>query len=765
MVAWRKYAQKAAQRVIDTVMGNGLAQDESEATSTGTTSPALAALARQAAAEGCVLLTNDGTLPLVPTREVAVFGRCQIDWFFMGYGSGGSVHPTYTVNLLDGLDAANVRYNQVLASTYRAWCASENNEAERGWWGHWPTHHPEMPVSVELAQAAAQAAATAVVVIGRCTGEDLDLPLAPGGYYLSDDEKTLLDTITDAFEHVVVVLNTSNVIDLSWIESYGSKLGAVLVAWQGGMEAGNAVTDVLYGRVCPSGRLACTVARSYAQYPSSATFGKRRRIDYVEDVFVGYRHFETYAPSAIQFGFGHGLSYTTFSAEILALKREDLTVTARVRIANTGRVAGRKTVLLWCEPPQGSVPAPTRVLAAFAKTGLIAPGLYEDIDLVCNLADIASFDKTMGSFVLEAGSYQFDCTRTASAIDLPKRMVVQQCEPICLTPDRLRVRILNNLPAELPASGSGTLTFGDVVKGRATLEEFVARLSDNELEALSCGEGAMNSTLGAPGNAGAFGGVSEELRARGVPAIICADGPSGARLQRRCSLLPCATALACTWDTALVEKLFACLGEELRANGVDVLLAPGMNIQRNPRCGRNFEYFSEDPLATGYMASAVVSGLQGAGVSACPKHLACNSQEMRRNTSDSRVSERALREVYLRGFQICVREAKPDLIMTSYNKVNGVWAHYHYDLATTVLRDEWGYDGVVITDWWMKPARSPEFEDLRNNAYRLRAGVDVLMPGSMSHVLNVREKPAGISRAELQRTALRVLRLALGHWG
>jgi len=296
-------------------------------------------------------------------------------------------------------------------------------------------------------------------------------------------------------------------------------------------------------------------------------------------------------------------------------------------------------------------------------------------------------------------------------------------------------------------------------------------LSDEELEALSRGHGMMGSNLGVAGNAGAFGGVIESLRQKGVPPIITSDGPAGLRLKKYCALLPCGTALACTWNTELVETLSAKVGEEMIHYGVDVQLAPGMNIHRNPLCGRNFEYFSEDPLLSGKTAAAVVRGVQSQGKAACPKHFACNNQETNRNRNDSRVSERALREIYLRNFEIVIKEGKPLTIMTSYNKVNGVWSHYNYDLVTTILRGEWGYTGCVITDWWMQKAKSPEFPKLKNNAYRVRAQVDVLMPGDMGHIaktyksdgslLKTLGQPDGITRGELRRTAKNVLMLAL----
>lgn len=311
---------------------------------------------------------------------------------------------------------------------------------------------------------------------------------------------------------------------------------------------------------------------------------------------------------------------------------------------------------------------------------------------------------------------------------------------------------------------------GEVAAGGRTMEEFVAQLSDEELEALTRGHGRMNSPLGAPGNAGVFGGTLDSLRAKGVPAVTCTDGPSGIRLSAYASLLPSGTTLASTWDPALVRELAAEHGREMLAKGSDVLLSPGMNIHRDPLCGRNFEYFSEDPLVTGRMAVAVVGGVQSQGVAACPKHFAANNQETNRSHNDSRVSERALREIYLKGFEMVVKEAQPQTIMTSYNKINGVWAHYHYELVTTILRGQWGYEGMVMTDWWMQHSRDPHFPGLWDSAYRVRAGVDVLMPGSTVDGMRRGKdrslsrslaKPDGIGRGEIQAVAGRVLRFAM----
>ena len=328
------------------------------------------------------------------------------------------------------------------------------------------------------------------------------------------------------------------------------------------------------------------------------------------------------------------------------------------------------------------------------------------------------------------------------------------------------------MPAEIPQTGDKGIKLIDVKNGKNTMRDFVAQLSDEELCDINRGEGAMGSSLGTPGNAGAYAGITESLRAKGIPAIITADGPAGLRVSRFTTLLPCGTAIACSFNDKLVEELFTLMGNEIVHFGVDVNLAPGMNIHRNPLCGRNFEYYSEDPLVSGLMAAAITNGVQKhKGCATTIKHYAANNQEYNRNHNDSRVSGQALREIYLKNFEYCVKLGNPGNLMTSYNKVNGVWSHYNYDLVTTVLRKEWGYNGNVITDWWMRKSASPEFPNIKNNAYRVRAQVDVLMPGNMSYVkqkygfdkelyksLNSAD---GITRAELQRTAINVLNFAM----
>ena len=769
--------------------------------------PELARSARELAARGTVLLRNDGTLPLEQGSEVALFGRTQKDWIAVGYGSGGDVNTPYVTNLLDSLrEGGAVTVDEELAACYEAW--SVQSPADPGEeWGQWPRHFPEPPLEEAAVREAARRSRIAVVVIGRAAGEDRDNVLEPGAYYLTDAEKQLLAQVTNTFEKTIALIDTGNVIDLGWLEDY--PLAAVLMAWSGGMEGGRAVADVLTGAAEPGGRLTDTIARRYEDYPSAGHFGDPEVTEYVEDVFVGYRYFETFAPERVLFPFGYGLGYTTFALAPGAVSLDAGSVSVPTTVTNTGRRSGSEVVQVYVQAPDGALSTPARSLAAFARTAELEPGSSQQLALSVPLGELASYDDSgatghRSAWVLEAGEYRIfvgpDVRRAelAGSFHLADLRVVRQLEEVAaVRPEHgfarmvrgrdengraqvgwepaptakvdLAQRILDRLPPALEPIEDPAARFEDLAAGLLTLEEFVARLTPDELASLAYGHIVMDSPLGAPGNAGALGGVTEALRSRGIPPVTTTDGPSGLRLAAYAALLPCGTALASSWDPRAVRELAALRGQEMVRKGSDVILSPGMNIHRDPLCGRNFEYFSEDPVLTGAMGAAVVAGVQSQGVSACPKHFAANNQETQRSVSDSRVSERALREIYLRGFEIMVREAAPQNLMTSYNRINGVWGHYHYDLVTTVLRGEWGFEGNVVTDWWMRSAQDPLFPALRDSAYRVRAQVDVLMPGSEVHFGTTREdaildsfgREGGITLGELQRTAANVLRYLL----
>ena len=804
----KKSLHKLFNKVVAMAMGTDLSQPATEADGAPYVTAGMPALARQAAAEGIVLLKNDGALPLARGARVSLFGRCFYDGFYVGYGSGGDVKPPYIRTFAEGAEGAaragRIVIDRETEGVYSRWRAEKSNAPDDGFWGHWPRFYKEMPVPCALARAAAGRSEVALVLIGRAAGEDRDNLNAAGGYLPTGEERRMLAAVTAAFERTVVIIDSGSVLDLSFLEEYGGRVSAIVYAFFGGMEAGGALFDVLTGETSPSGRLAATFAKSYADYPSAGRFGGKEYTEYAEDIFVGYRYFETFAKERTLYPFGFGLSYTRFCMEVLSFSEREGVFEVSVRVKNCGERAGKEVVQLYCAPPQGALGKPARVLAAFAKTGELAPGEEETLPLRCTLRELASFDDLgaveKNAFVLEAGEYRFyvgESVRadlSAGTYAVEETRVLARTGGACAPQKPLRrlcareregklvpvfedapaggydekTRILAQLPAEIVRTGERGYTFADYAEGRVSLEAFLAQLSDGELEALTRGFGCMNAPQGVSGNAGAFGGITQRLAARGVPAAIAADGPAGLRLNRYASLLPCGAALACSWNAPLVRSLYEKLGEEGAHYGVDVWLGPGMNLCRDPLCGRNFEYFSEDPLLAGRLAAAAVQGVQSRGLAACPKHFACNNQEAYRNQSDSRVPSRALRELYLRAFEICIAEGDPLCVMTSYNKVNGEWAHYNFGLVTEILRGDWGYRHLVITDWWMRRAESPHFAGVKDNAYRVRAQVDVLMPGNRGHLrkryisdgtllrrLNGR---GGITRAEVQRSAGNTLR-------
>lgn len=744
-----------------------LSQDENGSVKVDkTVTQGMPELARLAAAEGAVLLENNGVLPLKEGTVVSLFGRTYNDYFYVGYGSGGDVNRPYNINISQGIiNCPHLELNESLHKVYMDWI--EKNPVSHGYWAHWPLRYEEMPLSDEIVKQARDVSSTAVVTIGRSSGEDRDCDLANGSYYLHDEEINMLNMVCKYFDDIIILLNVGNIIDMSWVKHYAKKIGAVMYVWQGGMESGNAIADLLCGEVSPSGKLCDTVAKEYSDYPSSSSFGNKKYNEYTEDIFVGYRYFETFAKEKVLYPFGYGLSYTDFDIKFSGAQADDTGFRFSFTVTNTGARAGKEILQLYLSKPCAKLGNPARELAAFAKTDELQPSESQNIELFVNMYQLTSYDdcgatNNAESYVTEQGEYAFYAGNSVRNTVMvysyyqENTEIWQRLKQVCAPKHDISVmqarqddngkvvlsyklaskerydmatRIINNLPETIEQTGDRGIKLDDVKNGRATLDEFVAQLNNEELEAITRGDYKMDSPLGAKGNAGAYGGVTESLRAKGIKPVITTDGPSGIRLLACCSLLPIGTLLACSFNTALTDDLYSIIAKEMKEKGSDVLLAPGMNIHRNPLCGRNFEYFSEDPYLTGKMAAACVNGIQSQGGSACPKHFAGNNQELRRNTNDSRMSERALREIYLKGFEICIKEAKPKNIMTSYNKINGVWCHYNYDTCLTVLRREWGYEGNVMTDWWMQSSRSIEFPKLRNQAYRVRSGVDLLMPG------------------------------------
>lgn len=697
-----------------------------------------AVLARQATAEGCVLLENEGqALPLREGERVAVFGRMAFHYYKSGLGSGGLVNTRYVVGILDALkDCKEIRLDEKLMGIYEDWIR-ENPFDEGQGWGRVPWCQKEMEVTDEML-GCARDNDISLVIIGRTAGEDQDNNAGPGSYCLTETEEDMIRRVCQVSKRTVVVLNVGNIIDMSWVEKYHPQ--AVLYAWQGGQEGGNGVADVLTGKVCACGKLTDTIAQSIEDYPSTENFGDPFKNYYKEDIYVGYRYFETFAKDKVLYPFGYGLSYTSFGikAEILKNSEEELTVAAEV--VNTGAVKGKEVVQVYVKVPQGKLGNPARRLIGFAKTGELKPGEKEEVVIVIPKYDLTSYDDSgvtghKSCYVLEEGTYEIfvgSDVRSAESAGCyeEKFRVVEKLQeayaPVekfsrmkaVLMPDGsyqavteevpvrtvdLQERRKQNLPKTLAYTGDKGYKLVDVLDGKVSMENFVAQIREEDLIAMFRGEG-MCSPKVTPGTAAAFGGVTESMKALGIPVGCCADGPSGIRMDcgTKAFSLPNGTALGCTFNTELVGDLYEMTGKELRLNKIDSLLGPGMNIHRNPLNGRNFEYISEDPLLTGRICATQVKAMAKSGIGSTIKHFCGNNQEVGRSTSDSVMSERCLREIYLKGFEMAVREGGARSVMTTYGSVNGLWTAGSYDLCTTILRKEWGFEGIVMTDWWAK---------------------------------------------------------------
>ena len=748
-------------------------------------------------AEGCVLLRNEGkVLPFRKGEKVAVFGRIQLDYYKSGTGSGGMVNVSRVVGITEGLmESGAVEVNRELLKIYEDWCMENPFDLGTGW-GAEPWSQKEMPLSDELCEKTAEESETALVILGRTAGEDQDNRAEKGAYFLSDGEEEMLAKVRKHFKKMVVLLNVGGLIDMSFVTKYEPE--AVLYGWQGGMLGGIGTAQVLTGQVNPSGKLPDTIAYTIEDYPSHPYFGSRERNFYSEDIYVGYRYFETFAKDRVMYPFGFGLSYTTFSMETRLISVTKDLVRLEVAVTNTGDVAGKEVVQVYCEAPQGVLGKPARVLCGYEKTKELAPKETQVVSVTIKPSDVASFDDSgktghKSCFVLEPGEYflyvgsDVRSAKKAASTTVSRVFVMSEHEQV-LAPDRSfsrmvpaqngdgyavkfeevpavepqdEARRLSRMPKEIAYTGDKGIKLSDVAEGKATMDAFIAQFSDENLACIIRGEG-MSSPKVTPGTASTFGGVTEELAAFGIPCACCADGPAGIRMDcgTKAFSIPNGTLLASTFNKELIYELFTCFGLEAAYHKVDCMLGPGMNLHRHPLNGRNFEYFSEDPYLTGTMAAAELKGFHSAGVTGTVKHFCGNDQESGRHTTDSVISERALREVYLKCFEIAVKEGGASTIMTTYGSLNGVWTAGSYDLATAILRDDWGFDGMVMTDWWAAINRRNQLVDRRDFAAMAMSQNDVYMvcTDSLTHDDNVMEALAegSLKRGELQRNAANI---------
>ena len=753
-------------------------------------------LSKKAATEGIVLLKNDGTLPLCADNTVALFGKATIE-YIKGGGGSGDVHCPYIRNIYEGFltkeNENKISIYKPLAEFYKAYVKKESvnvltQEQINARWDivnnmdfcterddmtydtFAAMHVKEAEVPDELIVSAAENADTAIITLSRFSAEGVDRRPIKGDYYLSDLETALIDRCTELFRKVIIVINSGAVIDCEYFAE-NDKINAVLFAWQGGMEGGSALADIICGDETPSGKLADTIAKSYDCYPTKEDFWECfDHVDYSDDIYVGYRYFETIpgAASFVRYPFGFGLSYTSFELSEIMCFAHNNKINVVLNVKNNGTVSGKEVIQVYYAAPQGKLGKPAKALAAFSKTKLLSPGESETVFLSFPVSQMASFDDlgkiSKSSYVLEKGNYSFyigtsvrDTIKADFEFAVTEDTVTEKLESRC-KPWKLAKRMLSDGSFEELPLGEPEYFYGDVSDTNAkapecdvifdkvgsdiTMSEFVKQLSIDELCFLVGGQPPTGVA-----NTGCFGGLSR-LK---IPAVPTADGPAGLRLEPETGIpttaWPCATLLACTWNTDLIEQVGAGGGSELRENNLGVWLAPALNIHRDPLCGRNFEYYSEDPLLAGKCSAAAVRGVQSQKAAVSIKHFACNNKEANRFASDSRLSERALREIYLKPFEICVKEADPWTLMSSYNLINGLHTSESYELLTCILRDEWGFKGMVVTDWGVK--NRPVIE--------VKAGNDMKMHCGYPDELKEAYEKGELTRAELELCVTRIL--------
>ncbi|MBQ3276889.1 MAG: glycoside hydrolase family 3 C-terminal domain-containing protein [Oscillospiraceae bacterium] len=662
----------------------------------------------------------------------------------------------------------------------------------------------------------------AVYVLSRISGEGSDRKPVPGDILLTGTEKRNILELNEKYKNFLLVLNVGGVVDLSPV----TEVRNILLLSQLGVETGSILADILLGKTTPSGKLTTTWA-AWEDYPRIGEFGDKNDTRYKEGVYVGYRWFDTVGKEPL-FPFGFGLSYTSFTLVPGKAKAENGNISLDVSVKNAGSLSGKEVVQLYVSAPPGRLDKPFQSLAAFEKTNELAPGEEQTLTLSFALRDLASYDPDRAAWILEGGDYVLRLgtsswdTKAEAVLRLDGEALVRKVRNCLGRPDfadwqpaARPSETLSDVPVrKIHAADIQTETV-DYALSRE-VDPRIGILSDEELCLLNIGTFKQKGSKTVIGNAtDAVAGAAGEtvcLREKGIPSLVMADGPAGLRLSRQytrdekgvhaigsgmpesvmelmpapaalamklfggngkakgeileqnCTAIPIGTALAQSWNLDFARRCGDIVGDEMERFGVHLWLAPALNIHRDIRCGRNFEYFSEDPLISGRFAAAITRGVQkhpGRGTTV--KHFAANNQETNRYSSNSQVSERAMREIYLRGFEIAVKESQPHALMTSYNLLNGIHTCERRDLIEDVLRADFGYQGIVMTDWIIGAMYSGKSKYSAPDAAKTAAaGNDLTMPGGPGDYKALRKglRKGTVTRRQLRINAARIVRMA-----
>ena len=786
---------------------------------------------RALAPECTLFLKRSGKLPLPGPCEIALYGSGARHTVKGGTGSG-EVNSRSFLNIEESLSRAGFqiltkdwldRYDAVRKDAYAAFLKKIRSDARKhrtsplieGMGAVMPEPEYEIPLE--------QRCNTAVYVLSRISGEGSDRKVVPGDVLLSESEKRDILALQEMYPVFLLILNVGGPVDLSPVVQ---DVDDILLLSQLGVQTGAVLSDILLGEAYPSGKLTTSWVRG-GDFCPQAEFGEKEETHYKEGIYVGYRYYDAAHVKPL-FPFGFGLGYTDFRLEpgAVTLAGEQVTVSAQVH--NTGAFSGKEVVQLYLSSPWGALDQPAQALAAYGKTRELAPGESCRMELRFKMSDLASFDEARSAYVLEKGDYVLRCgnssrkCRPMALLRLTHEVVTLQARDLLGKPDFSDWKpegpepVPEGLPVYVLDAGSiPTKTLSDTRTPRP--DPMVQALTDEELVFLNIGGFKLkdrSSVVGDSGFAipGTAGETTSQLKAKGFPAIIMADGPAGVRLARdyyedkkgahslssamlptmidllpapvRSSMrrqkklpkgavvkhryataIPIGTAIAQSFSLSLAESCGDIVGDEMERFGIHLWLAPALNIHRSILCGRNFEYFSEDPLVSGLTAAAITRGVQkhpGRGVTI--KHFAANNQETNRYNNNSNVSQRALREIYLKGFGLCVRESQPCAVMTSYNLINGVHTSESRELTEDILRGEFGFQGIVMTDWVVGGSLmyNSKRYPMPNAGKVALAGGDLFMPGSKADYdrCMAMVRSGELPRYQLELNATRVLRMA-----
>ncbi len=732
--------------------------------------------------EGIVLLENkENALPLNTEKnaKVNVFGQSSTAIVYGGAGSGAS-DETDNVTLQEGLKQAGFEVNDDLTKFYEDHKTKKKGQNVfnlKG--GDYNINEPATSeYSDKLISDAKKFSDTAIVVFSRNGGEGGDLPMDMASYTggdagkhyleLQSCEQEMLAMVEKNFEHVIVLINSSNAMELGFLED--KNVDAAL--WIGGPGSTGcvAVGEVLSGAVNPSGRLVDTYAYDLTTAPAYYNAGdftytsngedtSEHYVEYAEGIYVGYRYYETrYVDNAtgkcdedaygkvVQYPFGYGLSYTSFEQKITHHEVKDGKINIEIEVKNTGKVAGKDVAQVYATAPytNGGIEKSFVELEGFAKTGVIEPGKSEKVTVSFDVEDMAAYDYVdQGCYVLEKGTYEIklmnnahdvldsftydvedtivydennarssDKTAAVNTFDFAAGDVnyvsrsdwegtlpterVEKKEATAEILDQLNLDNINKLYVNPSNEGDKITTGAD---NGLTLSDMAGVPYDDEkwdklLDELSVDE--MAKLMG-------YGGFSTvEIASIGKVATIDIDGPAGLNaLTSDISgvQFPSEAVIGSTYNVDLVDEMGQTYAQEANAHGVVGLYAPGLNIHRTPFSGRNFEYYSEDPVLNGKLGAAMTRGCNSMGVYCYPKHFALNDQETNRSGVCVWSNEQAMREIYLKAFEIVVKEGNNHGLMSSYNRIGTVWSGGCEALLTDVLRGEWGFEGAVATDY------------------------------------------------------------------